>query len=145
MKKSELVEEYKGLYSRLEEILYHTDPLGLNFGDNPDEYSSEVNTILPRLHHARSEKDVLSIVHEEFVRRFDSDTAGPISNPKYSEAAKEIWNAWINSRRELTWQAHQVRTLRVPDSQRRSDVARGLCAALEPTKCVEQYEKRLRP
>ncbi len=61
-----------------------------------------MNTILPRLHHARSEKDVLSIVHEEFVRWFDSDTAGPISNPKYSEAAKEIWNAWINSRRELS-------------------------------------------
>lgn len=83
---------YKELYNEVSEILFHHDPIGINFDDNTDEYEPEVGTILPRLTSANSIDDVRLIVHEEFIKWFDEDIAGPIE--RYSQIAEEVWKAW---------------------------------------------------
>jgi len=88
------------LYAEVEEILFRVDPLGLNFGDNVDEYAPEAGTILPRLEAASTEADVHRIVHEEFVQWFGEETAGDASSRFYKDAAKEIWQAWLKFSQE---------------------------------------------
>jgi hypothetical protein len=53
---------------REQALLFHDDPIGINFESNSDEYRSEAQTIVVRLAEATSERDVAVIVHEEFVR-----------------------------------------------------------------------------
>lgn len=64
--------------------------MGIAFeNENADEYDPETGTILPRLENCASASDVLSMIHEEFVRWFGADTAGPLE--LYSDIAFEIW------------------------------------------------------
>ena len=84
-----LRDEYKGLYDRLAAILFEEDPVGINFEDNTDEYEPEVDSILPRLKSCRSAHDVQLVVHEEFVRWFEAETAGPIE--RYGKIARRVW------------------------------------------------------
>jgi hypothetical protein len=77
------------LLARVEALLFHDDPIGINFESNADEYRSEAQTIVLRLAEATSERDVAVIVHEEFVRWFDPQTAGPIE--RYRSVASAIW------------------------------------------------------
>ncbi len=83
--------EYGVLFDEVSEILFEADPVGINFETNTDEYEPEVGTILPRLVECHSSTDVRRVVHEEFVRWFDADIAGPIEN--YTEIADQIWQA----------------------------------------------------
>jgi hypothetical protein len=87
-----LKDEYRGLYDSLESLLFRADPIGINFEDNADEYEPEVHTILPRLGSCASSDDVLRVVHEEFVRWFGAETAGPLS--RYHQIASDIWQLW---------------------------------------------------
>jgi hypothetical protein len=73
-------------------LLFRHDPIGINFEVNTDEYLTEAETILPRLRNCHSAEDVLQVVHEEFVRWFDSDTAGQPQH--YKEIASEVWQLW---------------------------------------------------
>jgi hypothetical protein len=66
--------------------------MGINLGDNTDEYEPEVDTILPRLGEAHDAKDARRIIHQEFVRWFASDLTGP--EEAYSRIANEIWAAY---------------------------------------------------
>ena len=81
------------LYLAVLAILTRYDPIGIGQGiDNPywqTEYSSETDTILPRVLPSHSVDAVGRIVHEEFVRWFDPQTAG--SPEKYDDIAGEIW------------------------------------------------------
>src|SRR3954469_11522759 len=79
---------HERLIAGLEALLYRHDPIGIAFGDNPDEYSPEAGTIAPRVSDAGSVEDIVFVVHEEFVRWFDEDTAGPAS--RYRAIAEEI-------------------------------------------------------
>jgi hypothetical protein len=74
--------------------LFSHDPIGINFGDtdNPDEYEPETGTILPRLAACTSSDEVLQVVHQEFVRWFDLDTAGPPE--RYAQVALDLWQLW---------------------------------------------------
>jgi hypothetical protein len=63
-------------------------------GAPADEYDPEVSTILPRLREARAAVDVQRIVHEEFVRWFDADLVGPLTD--YAEVAEKIWRTWLD-------------------------------------------------
>lgn len=81
--------EYGDLFEAVAEILFRHDPVGINFGGNPDEYYPEVETILPLLKTCHSVEDVMSAVHQEFVRWFNQDLAGPKEG--YREIAKDIW------------------------------------------------------
>lgn len=73
----------------LEAVLFKADPIGLDFEDNTDEYRSEAQTILLRLHEAVSKDDVRKLVHEEFVSWFDDRMAGPPE--RYEQIARTIW------------------------------------------------------
>ncbi|SDL57024.1 hypothetical protein SAMN05660642_00278 [Geodermatophilus siccatus] len=88
-REGELRASYRGLVAELEALLYRHDPVGIAFGDNPDEYAPEAGTIAVRLQDARTVDDVRAVVHAEFVRWFDEDTAGPVE--RYHRVAEEIW------------------------------------------------------
>jgi hypothetical protein len=78
------------------------DPIGLIGQGAPlDEYDPEVGTVLPRLRSARSDAELRTILHEEFVRWFGAETAGHVEI--YDAPAKEIWEYWLLIRaRELS-------------------------------------------
>ena len=84
--------KYGPLFNDILKLLYESDPVGINYADNPDEYEPEVGTILPRLHAARSCDDAHTIVYEEFLRWFDAETAGP--KDAYASIAGQIWALW---------------------------------------------------
>jgi|SRR5215467_2064050 len=86
--------EYGELFDSVAALLYRHDPIGINFDfdENADEYEPEARTILPKLRSCHSADDVLHVVHGEFVRWFDSGTAGPEEH--YKEIASEIWGLW---------------------------------------------------
>jgi hypothetical protein len=95
---------YGLLFDSVAALLFRHDPIGIAFdNENVDEYEPEAGTILPRLRSCESSADALSVIHEEFVRWFDIETAGPIE--RYTEMASEIWHLW---------QTHRL-TLRLPE------------------------------
>lgn len=51
----------------------------------------EIGTIVPRVVEATDVTEVQRIVHEEFVRWFHVDIAGPLT--QYETMAREIWEA----------------------------------------------------
>lgn len=76
------------LYFDLLGIFFRHDPLGINFGNNVDEYSPEVETVLPRLNEAESVDVLATVLHEEFDHWF-SGVAGP--RERYLPIAREVW------------------------------------------------------
>ncbi len=87
-----LSSSYKQLLNEVSAILFRHDPIGINFEDNIDEYDPEAGTILPRLRRGLSAEETTAIVHEEFVRWFERETAG--SRERYSAIATEILTAY---------------------------------------------------
>ncbi len=100
--REEMKKLFKGFYDEVEAILFRLDPIGINFGDNPDEYAPEVDTILPRLKDAESIEDIQDIVYEEFVALFGADTAGEKTLSVYRKAGEEIWDAWTEYSKSST-------------------------------------------
>lgn len=86
--------QYPELYPKLEAIFFEYDPIGINFGSNPDEYAMEVEGVLKRLPYATSQDDVHTMVYEEFCACFDVQLAGNKCSPVYAHIAKETWEAW---------------------------------------------------
>ncbi len=95
-RRASLKQAYGELYAEVSRLVREADPIRLiAIGAPDDEYDTEVSTILPRLYEATSASDVHRIVHEEFVRWFDADIAGP---PEiYAAVSEEIWNTWQRS------------------------------------------------
>ena len=91
-RRQQLRASYEGLYDELAAILFRHDPIGINFGDNTDEYEPEVARILPRLREIGSVGELRRIVHEVFVEMFDPDIAGPES--RYESIAQDVWQTW---------------------------------------------------
>ncbi len=91
-----LQKQYPELFSKLEEIFFTHDPIGINFGSNPDEYALEVEGVLKCLPYATSQDDVHTMVYEEFCTCFDVQLAGNKFSPVYINIAKETWEAWCN-------------------------------------------------
>ncbi len=81
------------LVDEMEALLYRHDPVGIGFGDNPDEYRPEAESIVARLPRARSVDDVRTLVHRQFVRWFDEDTASPAD--RYEVIARKVWATWL--------------------------------------------------
>jgi hypothetical protein len=77
------------MVAALEQLLFERDPIGINFEENADEYRLEAETITLRLPEAATEGDLCRIIHQEFVRCFDADLAGPPT--RYEGIASEIW------------------------------------------------------
>jgi hypothetical protein len=87
--RTRLLVDKESLVAELEAMLFRHDPIGINFEDNTDEYRPEAETIAIRLPEARDERDLLRIVHEEFVRWFAPSVAGDVD--RYRDLAHEIW------------------------------------------------------
>lgn len=83
------------LWDELVEILYQVDPLRIGSkGDNPnhDAYDSNVATLIPQLKPRHSPENVRWFLHQEIIRWFWPEFAGP--EERYEEAAQEIWAIW---------------------------------------------------
>jgi hypothetical protein len=63
--------DYGTLFDAVSAVLFHHDPIGINFDTNTDEYDPEARTILPRLPSCGSEIDALVVITEvsPLVRR----------------------------------------------------------------------------
>ncbi len=83
----------RSLVAEVAALLYRHDPVGIDLGDNPDEYRPEAESIVARLPRARSVDEVRTLVHEEFVWWFDEDVAGPAD--RYDAIARDVWAAWL--------------------------------------------------
>jgi hypothetical protein len=91
-------ERYQVLAAAIERAINEADPIGLLQGGAPaDEYGSEIGTILPRIANAKQPDDVTDVLHEEFLRWFGNETAGP--RHTYKAAARRIWDALLEYRR----------------------------------------------
>jgi hypothetical protein len=84
--------EHAEVVRELEALLFDFDPIGINLVENTDEYRPEAETITLRLAEAATVDDVRRIVHEEFVRWFDENLAGP--EDRYGAIAGDIWELW---------------------------------------------------
>ncbi len=80
------------LVTEVEALLYRHDPVGIAFGDNPDEYSPEAAAVVARLPRAGSVDDVRSLVRGEFARWFGEDGAGDAE--RFDGIAREVWSLW---------------------------------------------------
>ena len=85
--------KYGKLFETVSAILFEFDPMGISFDTNTDEYEPEAGTIIPRLNQVDTVEDVMTIVHEEFVRWFDAEDVGKPEN--YAVIAGRIWEAWL--------------------------------------------------
>ena len=65
----------------------------LELGAPASEYDPEAGAVLSRLHEARTDLELATIIHEEFVRRFDPELAGGVE--RYRAPAEEIWSQWL--------------------------------------------------
>ena len=88
-RREELRGQYGAAYQKVRKMLFDADPHGIGVEAGTDEYEVEVDTILPRLQNCESIDDARRVVHEEFVRWSDADSAGPPE--KYHAVAKRIW------------------------------------------------------
>ena len=88
--------EAGALIARVETLLFAADPVGINFETNDDEYHPEAVSILARRSEIDSIDSLQRVVHEEFVRWFDEDTAGPIE--RYRLVSEQIWQEWASDR-----------------------------------------------
>jgi hypothetical protein len=60
---------FKELVAAVERAINEADPIGLlEIGAPPDEYAPEIGTIVPRLASVGRPDDVVSVLHEEFIR-----------------------------------------------------------------------------
>ncbi|WP_218188477.1 hypothetical protein [Desulfosarcina cetonica] len=84
--------KYPELFTEIQKCLFEHDPMAINFETNTDEYDPEVGTIIPRLSSCKSQADVQTVIHEEFVKWFGAENAGNISD--YENIAKDVWNLW---------------------------------------------------
>ena len=89
-----------GFFAEVSRLLFDLDPMGINFTTNTDEYDAEAGTIIPRLAGCTSEADATRIVHEEFIRWFGADTAGPIA--RYKKVGARLWTAWQARQRDAS-------------------------------------------
>ena len=89
----ELRQQFGSLYDQVMNLLRQHDPLSLLEAGVPnDEYEPELGTILPRLAETHEPRDVMRVVHEEFVRWFDADIAGHRSD--YQALGQDIWQVY---------------------------------------------------
>jgi len=86
------------LVAAVERAINEADPIGLlETGAPADEYAPEIGTIVPRLVSVGRPEDVATLLHEEFIRWFGDDTAGP--RHAYEASARRIWEAVMEYRR----------------------------------------------
>jgi hypothetical protein len=84
--------QYGKLFDEISAALFESDMIGINFGDNTDEYDPEAGTIIPRLKTAKGADDVEIIINEEFIRWFGQEYSS--RNNEYKLVSEKIWTLW---------------------------------------------------
>jgi hypothetical protein len=84
----------QNLCSKVSAILFRHDIVGINFGENTNEYSIEANSILMRLNNKHNVGDISVIVYEEFLKWFSEDLIPDKKAKVYNIVAKEILDIW---------------------------------------------------
>ena len=79
----------KSLAVKISAILFAEDPIGINLGQNTDEYDGEAERIGEILNVAKSVEELQKNIYEIFVIMFDKDIAGVPS--RYEMIAKAVW------------------------------------------------------
>jgi hypothetical protein len=97
-RRARLRKAYGELYDELSRLLFDTDPMRINFGDNTDEYEPEVDTILPRLAGCQGKVEVQAVLYEEFSRWFGAEEAATVES--YPELAERVWELALKWRRQ---------------------------------------------
>ena len=64
-----------------------------------NDAAPEIGTIVPRVVNAQSVEEVTTVLHEEFLRWFGDDTAGP--RHAYEAPAGKIWKALLEFRKSV--------------------------------------------
>jgi hypothetical protein len=72
-------------------LLRH-DPVNINYGDGPEVYVPESETIVARLGVCEDAEQVCRVVHEELCGSFGSGAVG--SRRRCAQIAREIWELW---------------------------------------------------
>jgi hypothetical protein len=89
---------YQALLAAVERALNEADPVGLLAAGAPaDEYTLEIGSIVPRVAKAQSVEAVTTVLHEELLRWFGGDNAGPRHG--YDAPAAMIWEAVLEFRK----------------------------------------------
>ncbi len=88
-----LKQQNPAFFCQVAEILLKHDLMKIDYEVNPDEYEPEAGTIIPRLTECSGYLDARKMIYEEFIRWFYDDVG---SESEYTDAAKEIWNAWVD-------------------------------------------------
>ena len=87
------------LFAAVTRAINVADPIGLLASGAPDdEYWPELRTVVPRLAKTQSIQECQEILHEEFVRWFSADTAGPPE--AYASLAVDLWQLCKSSWQE---------------------------------------------
>ena len=88
---------HEEIVARFEAYLFESDPIGINYESNTDEYRPEAQTIALRFLDDDSIDDPGRVVYEEFARWFgDPETCGPPS--RYELIGRDLWQLWNASR-----------------------------------------------
>jgi hypothetical protein len=88
---------YQAFVAAVARAMDDADPIGLlKTGAPSDEYSTELDTILPRLAALEELDDVTAVLHEEFQRWF-GDSAGPRN--AYEAPARRVLDAMLDYRK----------------------------------------------
>jgi hypothetical protein len=87
------------LFTAVSEAMFRHDPIGINFGNNADEYDPEAGTVVPRLSACASAEDVENVMIEEFSAWFGADIAG---RAHYAALANEVWRLWTHNQDTLS-------------------------------------------
>lgn len=96
---------HEALVGSISALLLRHDPMGIDYGQGPDEYDPEAETIALRLLDWEGPLDVDSareIVNDEIVRWFGEEYGGP---DLYRDIAVELQTLWADASRGTVEQA----------------------------------------
>jgi hypothetical protein len=86
----------RDLVEEISQVLFASDPIGLDFEDNTAEYEPEARAIAAGLRRCVNAADVEKLVHGTFVAYFDDRIAGPAE--RYVGPSEAIWQLWLARR-----------------------------------------------
>jgi hypothetical protein len=85
----QLEHQYGAFYIDLRNVVNETDPIGLKGRIQlEEEYNPEISVILAKVSQCRSYDEVLRLVYDVFVKKFDPPVAG--SPKKYKPIASKL-------------------------------------------------------
>jgi hypothetical protein len=80
-----LKDKYGSLFHAVSKLLFTSDPLGVNFENNIDEYDPEAERILSQIHTYKNEDELQRMIYGIFHS----------TNSALDNIAKELWHQWL--------------------------------------------------